>query len=440
MKHDKSKLLSLTLVAAMLLQPCVVDVQAKQVKKATLSSKKMTLKVGQSKKIGIKKKQKKAKYTFKSSKKTVATVTKAGKVKAVKTGTAKITVKETYKKKTRKVGIVVVKVNAKGNSTVTPSEPTPTADQKQTGSATPTPSSASEPTPTPTPEMTSSPTPVPTITATPKPTATVPPEYNPPSDYTKKQTGVTYAKRNTITYDSKTTGVERKAEIVLPIGYSEDKTYPVVYLLHGIGGDQTEWFQGRPIEIVGNLIAAGEADEMIMVFPNIRAREDDRACNEFTAEHFAAFDNFINDLRDDLMPYIESHYSVKTGRENTAVCGLSMGGRETLNIGLKMPDKFKYIGAFEPAIGVLPYATEGGLFTEDTMTLPDDYKNNTFIMIVKGQSDGTVGENPLLYHRTLEKNGVPHIYYDMPGGHEFKVWNNGLYNFAKRIFSKCTIK
>lgn len=427
MKHDKSKILSLTLVAAMLLQPCVVDVQAKNVKKATLSSKKMTLKVGQSKKIGIKKKQKKAKYTFKSSKRTVATVTKAGKVKAVKTGTAKITVKETYKKKTRKVGIVVVKVS-KGKTSDDKSQASATPNTQPTADATATATATAEPTATP------KPTPVP------KPTATVPAEYNPPSDYTKKQTGVTYAKRNTITYDSKTTGVERKAEIVLPVGYSEDKTYPVVYLLHGIGGDQTEWFQGKPIEIVGNLVAAGEADEMIMVFPNIRAREDDRANGDMSPEHFAAFDNFINDLRDDLMPYIESHYSVKTGRENTAVCGLSMGGRETLYIGLKMPDKFKYIGAFEPAIGVLPYATEGGLFTEDTMTLPDDYKNNTFIMIVKGQSDGTVGENPLLYHRTLEKNGVPHIYYDMPGGHDFKVWNNGLYNFAKRIFSKCTIK
>ena len=194
------------------------------------------------------------------------------------------------------------------------------------------------------------------------------------------------------------------------------------------------------MEIVGNLIAAGQADEMIMVFPNIRAREDDKACYELTVEHFQAFDNFINDLRDDLMPYIESHYSVKKGRENTAVCGLSMGGRETLNIGLKMPDRFKYIGAFEPAVGVLPYYLESGLFTEDTMTLPDTYKNNTFLMIVKGQSDGTVGDNPLLYHNALQKNGVPHIYYDMPGGHDFSVWNNGLYNFAKRIFSKSTIK
>lgn len=439
MMRNKCKVLSLTLIASMLLSPCIVDVQAKKAKKtkkATVSVKKLSLKVGQSKKISIKKKNKKAKYTFSSSKKAVATVSKKGKVKAVKQGTAKITVKEKYKKKTRKVGTVVVKVTKKKTPEKT-SGTLPTPNNTQ---------SSVNPTATPTATATATATASaePTSTATTKPTktpgATVPPEYNPPADYTKKKTDVTYGTKKSITYDSKTTGVERKAYVVLPNGYSEEKTYPVVYLLHGIGGDQNEWFQGKPMEIVGNLIAAGEADEMIMVFPNIRARADDKASYDLSVEHFQAFDNFINDLRDDLMPYIESNYPVKKGRENTAVCGLSMGGRETLNIGLKMPDKFKYIGAFEPAIGVLPYDLEKGLFTEDTMTLPDEYKNNTFIMIVKGQSDGTVGENPLLYHRALEKNGVPHIYYDMPGGHDFKVWNNGLYNFAKRIFSKSTIK
>lgn len=73
------------------------------------------------------------------------------------------------------------------------------------------------------------------------------------------------------------------------------------------------------------------------------------------------------------------------------------------------------------------------------MTLPEDYKNKTFLMIVKGHQDGTVGEWPLTYHNTLAKNGVPHLYYDMPGGHDFTVWNNGWYNFAKRIFSKCSV-
>lgn len=423
--RSKMKILSLTLVGAMLLQPCVADVQAA---KATLGTKKISLKVKQSKKIVIKKKKKGAKYTFKSSKKSVATVSTKGKVTAKKAGTAKITVKEKYKKKTRKVGTVLVKVSKKDQTVNDTPKTSSQPDKSQSAEPTVTPTATPSTTPSPTASATASPTA--------KPTATVPPEYNPPADYTVKKAGVSYGTKEKITYESKTTGVDRNAYVVLPDGYTETETYPVMYLLHGIGGDESEWFSGKPMEIVGNLVAAGEADKMIMVFPNVRAREDDKACYDLSVEHFQAFDNFINDFRDDLMPYIEKNYSVKTGRENTAVCGLSMGGRETLNIGLKMPDKVGYIGAFEPAVGVLPYYLEEGLFTEDTLTLPNEYKNNTFLMIVKGQSDGTVGENPLLYHNALEKNGVPHIYYDMPGGHEFKVWNNGLYNFAKRIFSK----
>ncbi len=268
----------------------------------------------------------------------------------------------------------------------------------------------------------------------PTPPSMIPLEFAPPADYTSRKEKVTYGTQDTIYYDSTTTGTTRRAQVVLPANYDEEKEYPVLYLLHGIGGDDTEWFNGKPIEIVGNLVASGDAKEMIMVFPNVRCREDDSAVYDLSVEHFQAFDNFINDLRDNLMPYIEKNYSVAKGRENTGIAGLSMGGRETLNIGLNMPETFGYIGAFEPAIGVLPYYLEEGLFTEDTLTLPDEYKENTFLMIVKGQKDNVVGENPLLYHNALEKNGVPHIYYDMPGGHDFSVWNNGLYNFVKRIF------
>lgn len=416
------QILCMVMATSLLLQPQATGSEAK---KATIAKKKITINVGQSKKISIKNKKKKAKYKFSSSKKKVAKVSSKGMVKGLKTGTAKITVKETFKKKTRKVGTIVVTVKEAEKKSDTPVV-TPTPTPKTTESATATPTS----TPTGTPTAT------PTASPTPKPKATIPADYAPPSDYTSKKADVTYGTRKEITYYSTTTERDRKAYVVLPPNYDEGKQYPVVYLLHGIGGDHTEWFQGgKPTEILGNLIAEEQADEMIMVFPNIRARANDGAAYELTPEAFQAFDNFINDLRDDLMPYMEEHYPIKTGRENTAVCGLSMGGRESLYIGLTMCDQIGYIGAFEPAIGVLPYNIEDGLFTTETMTLPEEYKYSTVLMIVKGQSDGTVGEWPLTYHQTLENNGVPHIYYDMPGGHDFSVWNNGFYNFAKRIFS-----
>ncbi|MCH5251565.1 MAG: hypothetical protein J1F22_01210 [Lachnospiraceae bacterium] len=420
--------LSGMLVLSMTISSATGGLSVAKTKKATLKTKNVKLKVGKKKTIKIRNKKKSCKYTFKSNKKKVATVSKKGKIKAIKTGSARITVKEIAKRgkgKSRRVGTVKVKITESGND----NKATETPNYNPTKAPTASPNNIPTPSPTPSTEPTASPTPSPGTSS----------DYNPPSDYTTKKADVVYGKRELIEYYSTTTEKNRKAYVVLPNGYDESKQYPVVYLLHGIGGDHTEWFQGKPVEILGNLIAAGEADEMIMVFPNIRARANDAASYELTVEAFQAFDNFINDLRDNLMPYIEKNYAVKTGRENTAVCGLSMGGRESLNIGLKMADKFGYIGAFEPAIGVLPYEIEGGLFTTETMTLPDKYKNSTFLMIVKGQSDGVVGEWPLTYHNTLEKNGVPHLYYDMPGGHDFSVWNNGLYNFAKRIFSKSSI-
>ena len=260
------------------------------------------------------------------------------------------------------------------------------------------------------------------------------PEYGVEEGFSKKKADVTYGEQIKISYESKTTETTRKANVILPAGYSEDKKYPVLYLLHGIGGDQNEWLGGNPKVVVGNLIAKGEAEEMIIVMPNVRARANDAAnpSDIYSVEHFRAFDNFINDLKNDLMPYIEEHYAVKTGRENTAIAGLSMGGRESLYIGLTMADTFGYVGAFCPAPGVLPYPTEKGLFETDQFMLPQEY--DSFIMIVEGSNDTVVNEWPSTYHQTLLDNGTEHVYYVTEGGHDFTVWTHGLYNFAKELF------
>lgn len=263
--------------------------------------------------------------------------------------------------------------------------------------------------------------------------------YDVPSDFDRSQDGVTYGDAQKIEYFSTTTGKNRKANVILPADYTEEKKYPVLYLLHGISGDENEWLnQGRPKYIIGNLIAQELAKEMIVVIPNCRARENDAATSEFSLDHYAAFDNFINDLRDNLMPYMEENYSIATGRKNTAIAGLSMGGRESLNIGLNMPETFGYIAAFSPGYGVFAYTangvTEDGLFTEETFRLPDSYKDNTLLMINNGISEG--GENAIggTCHKALEKNGIPHLFYVTEGGHDFKVWKHGLYNFAIQIF------
>ncbi len=262
--------------------------------------------------------------------------------------------------------------------------------------------------------------------------------YEMPVSAILMQKGVLYGQIKEISYDSKTTGSTRKANIILPANYSEEKEYPVLYLLHGIGGDHNEWKGGNPDRVVANAAAAGGTREMIVVIPNVRARANDGANpgDIYSMDHYLAFDNFINDLRDDLMPFIEENYSVATGKENTAIAGLSMGGRESLYIGFSMPETFGYIGAFTPAPGILPYTnfgvTEGGLFTEESFTLPEGSDN--YVMIVAGEQDTVVAGWPKSYHETLEKNGVEHVYYETKGGHDFTVWRNALYNFVKNIF------
>ena len=270
-------------------------------------------------------------------------------------------------------------------------------------------------------------------------TATETPEsFDTPAAYDQVQSGVSYGALEQINYFSTTTQTTRQANVLLPADYTPSKTYPVLYLLHGIGGDQHEWLYGNPDKILGNLIATDEAEEMIVVMPNVRTRANDLAnpSDIFTLSHFQAFDNFINDLRDNLMPYMAANYPIKSGREHTAIAGLSMGGRESLYIGFTMPETFGYIGAFCPAIGVFPYTniniSEPGLFTEDTFRLPTDL--DTLVMIVKGANDGVVGIEPTRYHNALVTNAVDHIYYEIPGGHDFSVWSPGLYHFAKRLF------
>lgn len=257
--------------------------------------------------------------------------------------------------------------------------------------------------------------------------------YTPPAGFDGYQKGALYAIPETVSYYSTTCEKERKFNLYLPVQYDESKAYPLLILLHGIGGDHNEWNGGKPGIIIGNLVLNGEAPEMIVVTPDVKAFHKDAApAGIYTPENFAAFDNFINDLRDDLLPFLRENYSIAEGRENTAIAGLSMGGRESLYIGLSMPETFGYVGAFAPAPGVLPYNVEKGLFAKEELKAAEGY--DTFIMIVHGLQDNVVAPWPKTYSDTLTANGTGHVYYETPGAHDFFVWKNGLYNFVKQIF------
>jgi enterochelin esterase-like enzyme len=271
-------------------------------------------------------------------------------------------------------------------------------------------------------------------------------DYTAPEGFDRVREGAAYGELTEVEYNSKTTGTLRKCFVYTPPGYNKETVYPVMYLLHGIGGTHTEWLNGAPNEIISNLIGRGETPPFITVIPNIRAAKDDSVPAEdamFTQVHFNACDNFINDLRDDLMPFIQSAYPVSGAREKTAIAGLSMGGREALFIGLKMPGTFGYIGAFSPAPGLLPAPPDDnrpghpghkGMLTAEEMTLPDGYRDNTFILMCSGTQEEMFNYISDSYREAFDSNGVKYNYYITEGGHDFRVWRNGLYNFAKRIF------
>jgi enterochelin esterase-like enzyme len=179
---------------------------------------------------------------------------------------------------------------------------------------------------------------------------------DPPPGFNVKRDGIARGQMQMVEYDSKTVGTRRKMQVYTPPGYSAGRKYPVLYLLHGIGGDETEWQRfAMPEIILDNLLADKKVVPMIVVMPNGRAQKNDRAQGNIygAAPAFAAFEQ---DLLKDVIPTIEARYSVQADREHRALAGLSMGGGQSLNFGLGHLETFAWIGAFSPAPNTKPPA------------------------------------------------------------------------------------
>lgn len=174
--------------------------------------------------------------------------------------------------------------------------------------------------------------------------------------FDEEKTGIAHGKIDSISYASATVGTARKALVYLPPDYGKKEKLPVLYLLHGIGGNEKEWLNGgKPHVILDNLYAAGQLERMLVVMPNGRAMKDDRAIgNIFAPDKVEAFATFEQDLLNDLIPFIEKKYNTHTDREHRAIAGLSMGGGQSLNFGLGNLDKFSWVGGFSSAPNTLP--------------------------------------------------------------------------------------
>ncbi|QJW92308.1 esterase [Spirosoma taeanense] len=249
-----------------------------------------------------------------------------------------------------------------------------------------------------------------------------------PKGFDQLRNGIATGKLDSVQYDSKTVGTKRKALVYMPPGYSKKKKYPVLYLLHGIGGDEKEWLRGgNPQVILDNLYADGKLEPMIVVMPNGRAMKDDRAVgNVFDREKVEAFATFEKDLLNDLIPFIEKQYPTLTDREHRAVAGLSMGGGQSLNFGLGNLDRFAWVGGFSSA----PNTKR----PEELVPNPEEAKKKLKLLWIScGDADGLISFSKRT-HDYLYQNNVPHVYYVEPGGHDFKVWKNGLFMFSQFLF------
>jgi len=249
---------------------------------------------------------------------------------------------------------------------------------------------------------------------------------DPPAGFDKKRDGIARGREEMIEYDSKTVGTRRKMLVYTPAGYSTDRKYPVLYLLHGIGGDETEWQRfATPDVLLDNLLADKKIEPMIVVMPNGRAQPNDRAeGNVF--EHAPAFEKFEQDLLKDVIPAIESRYSVLADREHRALAGLSMGGGQALNFGLGHLDTFAWVGAFSAAPNTKPAE----------QLVPDPAKAGKqlkLLWLACGNKDALISISQNV-HAYLKKNNVPHIWHVDSNGHDPTEWRNNLYLFVQHIF------
>ena len=234
-------------------------------------------------------------------------------------------------------------------------------------------------------------------------------------------------------YDSPTLGTQRRMTVYTPAGYEKNtKTkYPVLYLLHGSGGDEDAWADlGRAVQILDNLIAEGKAEPMIMVMPNgvyFNQAAPGVAVNMFQptmANSRSQSTVEVENSFPDIIKYIESNYRVKKDKNSRAVAGLSMGGRQSAALSRKYPTMFGYVGMFS---GVVPPEENDKALEAVFAAQPKLY------WIACGKTDGVM-KNSLLLKEYCEEKGYPVSFYESEGGHIWRNWREYLTIFAQKLF------
>lgn len=240
-------------------------------------------------------------------------------------------------------------------------------------------------------------------------------------------------------YDSPSLGIQRRMSIYTPAGYDKGKKYPVLYLLHGAGGDEEAWLTlGRTQQILDNLIALGKAVPMIVVMPNGNATDD--ASPLMTGrEHKNHPATTYQESFGDIINYVQKHYKVKRGAANTALAGLSMGGFHTFSISLLRPGQFGYLGLFSAAVRMdrrsqKPIDVQLEESAEVSAQIEAVFRAKpSLYWIAIGKDDFLYQQNAGL-RRYLDKKGYAYEYHESEGGHTWRNWRVYLSIFAQRLF------
>ena len=243
-------------------------------------------------------------------------------------------------------------------------------------------------------------------------------------------------------YESATAGFDRRLTVYTPAGYNPTaKTrYPVLYVLHGIGGDEDAWIaQGRAAQVLDNLIAKGEAKPMIVVFTNgnisqeAAPGENSTGYTRPTMQLPQTMEGTFETAFPEIVKFIDSNYKTIAKKQSRAICGLSMGGFHTLYISLNNPDMFGYSGMFSAAIGVSD-ASVSPMYQDFDQKLATYFsKKPSLLWIGCGNTDFLIQANRD-FVKKLQDNNYPHEYLENGGGHIWRNWRIYLTEFVPKLF------
>lgn len=238
-------------------------------------------------------------------------------------------------------------------------------------------------------------------------------------------------------YHSPGYGMDRRMSVYTPAGYFEsDERYPVLYLLHGAGGDEDAWCEnGRAVQILDNLIATGRAKPMIVVMPN--GNVGTQAAPGYTSEGLIRPTVVMASLSDDtyvqsfpeIIEFIDKNYRTNATREGRAIAGLSMGGGHSFKISALYPEMFDYVGLFSAAVG--DPASNADMAAKVKAQLFG--KDAPYYYIAIGDKD-FLYEGNSAYRKWLDNEKLPYVYEESEGGHIWRNWRQYLRTFGSRIF------